>query len=133
VTALKLIVRANVLAMEAILTVRPAAIFIQSESSGYFHADRPSAIGPAERLNQERFLSLDLNYGRRVNSDMYEFLMDNGMTRDEYHFFLDKNLKHHSIMGNDYYITNEHRVAADGTTRPAGEVFGYYELTYQYY
>ena len=47
---------------------------------------------------------------------MYEFLMDNGMTRDEYHFFLDNHLKHHCIMGNDYYITNEHRVSADGTT-----------------
>ena len=34
---------------------------------------------------------------------MYEYLMDNGMTRDEYHFFLDNNLSHHCIMGNDYY------------------------------
>ena len=29
-------------------------------------------------------------------------------------------MKHHCIMGNDYYITNEHRVSADGTTRPLG-------------
>jgi beta-glucosidase/6-phospho-beta-glucosidase/beta-galactosidase len=84
-------------------------------------------------MNAERFLSLDLNYGRRIDSEMYEYLMDSGMTRDEYHFFLDNNLKHQSIMGNDYYITNEHRVAADGTIRPAGEVFGYAEITWQYY
>ncbi len=133
VTALKHIVKGNVLSMQAILDGRPDAIFIQSESTEYHHADNPDAIKPAEVMNAERFLSLDLNYGRRVDSEMYEYLMDNGMTRDEYHFFLDNNLKHHSIMGNDYYITNEHRVAADGTTRPAGEVFGYYELTYQYY
>jgi beta-glucosidase/6-phospho-beta-glucosidase/beta-galactosidase len=133
VTALKHIVEGNVLAMRAILEVRPDAIFIQSESTEYHHADNPDAIKPAEIMNAERFLSLDLNYGRRVDSEMYEYLMDNGMTRDEYHFFLDNNVKHHSIMGNDYYITNEHRVAKDGTTRPAGEVFGYYELTYQYY
>src|SRR3954469_11046234 len=133
VTALKHIVKGNVLAMQAILDGRPDAIFIQSESTEYHHADNPQAIKSAEIMNAERFLSLDLNYGRRVDSEMYEYLMDNGMTRDEYHFFLDKNLKHHSIMGNDYYITNEHRVAADGSTRPAGEVFGYYELTYQYY
>jgi beta-glucosidase/6-phospho-beta-glucosidase/beta-galactosidase len=133
VTALKHIVKGNVLAMQAILDVRPDAIFIQSESTEYHHADNPDAIKPAEIMNAERFLSLDFNYGRRVDSNMYEYLMDNGMTRDEYHFFLDNNLKHHSIMGNDYYITNEHRVAKDGTTRPAGEVFGYYELTYQYY
>src|SRR6185437_8728749 len=83
VTALKHIARANVLAMRAILKERPHAIFIQSESSEYFHADSPGAIKPAERLNGERFLSLDLNYARRVDSDMYEFLLDNGMTREE--------------------------------------------------
>ena len=97
--------------------MRPDAIFIQSESSEYFHADNPAAIKPAEILNAERFLSLDLNYGRRVDSEMYEYLLDNGMTRDEYHFFLDNQLKHHCIMGNDYYVTNEHRVSADGAHR----------------
>jgi beta-glucosidase/6-phospho-beta-glucosidase/beta-galactosidase len=133
VTALKHIVKANVLAMHAILRVRPDAIFIQSEASEYFHAHNPSAIKPAEIKNAERVLSLDLNYGRRVSSDMYELLMDNGMTRDEYHFFLSHNLKHHCIMGNDYYITNEHRVESDGATFPAGEVFGYSEITREYY
>ncbi len=133
VTALKNIVKANVLAMEAILQVRPDAIFIQSESSEYFHAENPEAIKPAEIMNAKRFLSLDLNYGRRVDSEMYEFLMDNGMTREEYHFFLERKLKHNCIMGNDYYITNEHRVAPDGTTRSAGDVFGYDEITAQYY
>ena len=68
VTALKHIVKANVLAMHAILDVRPDAIFIQSESSEYFHAENPQAIKPAEIMNAKRFLSLDLNYGRRVNS-----------------------------------------------------------------
>lgn len=133
VTALKHIVKANVLAMEQILGVRADALFVQSESSEYFHASNPKAIGPAEVCNARRFLSLDLNYGRRVESEMYEFLMDNGMTREEYHAFLDNNLKHHCIMGNDYYVTNEHRVYPDGTTSPAGEVFGYDEITRQYY
>jgi hypothetical protein len=36
-------------------------------------------------------------------------------------------------MGNDYYVTNEHRVCADGSTRASGEVFGYDEITRQYY
>jgi beta-glucosidase len=133
VTALKHIVKANVLAMRAILEVRPNAIFIQSESSEYFHAETPKAIGPAELLNARRFLSLDLNYGRRVDSDMYEFLMDNGMTRDEYRFFLTGSLKHHCIMGNDYYVTNEHRVSEDGLASECGEVLGYDEITWQYY
>jgi beta-glucosidase len=133
VTALKHIVKANVLAMAAILEVRPDAIFVQSESSEYFHADDPEAIAPAEFLNSMRFLSLDLNYGRRVDSEMYDYLLDNGMTREEYQFFMNHRLKQHCILGNDYYITNEHRVSADGTTRPSGEVFGYEEITSQYY
>lgn len=133
VTALKHIVKANVLAMREILQVRPDAIFIQSESSEYFHAENPAAIKPAEIENSKRFLSLDLNYGHRVDSEMYEYLFDNGMTRDEYHFFLGNSLRHHCILGNDYYWTNEHRVAADGMTRASGEIFGYSEITRQYY
>ncbi len=133
VTAIKHIVKANILAMRAILEVRPDALFIQSESSEYFHAESPAAIGQAEFRNARRFLSLDLNYGRRVDSEIYEYLMDNGMTRDEYHFFLDNNLKHQCIMGNDYYMTNEHRVSANGATQGCGEVFGYAVITHQYY
>jgi beta-glucosidase len=133
VRALTNLVKANVMAMQAILEVRADAIFVQSESSEYFHADSPDAIKLAEIANSRRFLSLDLNYGRRVDSEMYEFLMDNGLTREEYHFFLGNSLKQHCIMGNDYYITNEHRVFADGRTLSSGEVFGYDELTWQYY
>ena len=133
VTALKHIVQANVMAMRSILEVRPDAIFIQSESSEYFHAENPAAIKPAEIMNARRFLSLDLNYGRRVDSEMYEYLLDNGMSRAEYHFFLHNNLKHNCIMGNDYYVTNEHRVSPDGSTRASGEVFGYDGITWQYY
>ena len=133
VTALKHIVKANVMAMGEILKRRPDAIFIQSESSEYFHADSPAAIGPAELMNARRFLSLDLNYGRRVDSDMYLYLTDNGMSREEYQWFLTHRLKQHCILGNDYYMTNEHRVFEDGHTNAAGEVFGYSEITRQYY
>jgi beta-glucosidase/6-phospho-beta-glucosidase/beta-galactosidase len=132
VTALKNIVKANVLAMRAILEVRPDALFVQSESSEYFHAESPGAIRRAEIMNQHRFLSLDLNYGKRIESEMYEYLSDNGMTKEEYHFFLEHNLRHHCILGNDYYITNEHRVRNDGSTYFAGEVFGYDGITRQY-
>ena len=133
VTALKHIVKANVMAMIEILKRRPDAIFIQSESSEYFHADSPAAIHDAEVMNRVRFLSLDLNYGNRVNSDMYEYLLEHGMSREEYNWFLEHRLKQHCILGNDYYYTNEHRVFADGHTSSAGEVFGYSEITRQYY
>jgi beta-glucosidase/6-phospho-beta-glucosidase/beta-galactosidase len=133
VNALKHIVKANILAMREILAIRPDALFVQSESSEYFHADSPAAIGCAETKNAARFLSLDLNYGRRVDSTMYEYLLDNGMTRSEYHFFLHNNLKHHCVMGNDYYQTNEHHVDKEGNTRASGEIFGYAVITRQYY
>ena len=80
-----------------------------------------------------RFLSLDLNYGRRVDSGMYQYLLDNGMSREEYEWFLNHRLKQHCILGNDYYQLNEHRVFADGHTVAAGETFGYSEITRQYY
>ncbi|MGG5889279.1 family 1 glycosylhydrolase [Falsiroseomonas sp. HC035] len=133
VTAIKNIVRANVLAMQEILKHRPDAIFIQSESTEAFHAECPLAVPHADFRNAERFLTLDLNYGRRVDSAMYEFLMDNGMTRAEYHFFLDNRLKRHCVMGNDWYQTNEHLLNAEGHGRWAGEVFGYDTVTRDYH
>jgi beta-glucosidase/6-phospho-beta-glucosidase/beta-galactosidase len=54
VTALKHIVKANVLAMAEILVVRPDAIFIQSESSEHFHPECPAAI----RVPQRKALSV---------------------------------------------------------------------------
>ncbi|HJQ70625.1 MAG TPA: family 1 glycosylhydrolase [Blastocatellia bacterium] len=136
VTALKHLARANLLAKEAILRVQPFALFIQSESSEYFHAKDPAAQKRADFYNQKRFLSLDLCYGRDVRGVMYEYLIDNGMTRDEYHWFLEtgQSLKTYCIMGNDYYDTNEHLVpAGDGPLTPAGEIFGYYVITKQYF
>lgn len=133
VTALKHIVKANVLAMEAILSVRRDAIFVQSESSEYFHASSPKAVWPADLQNERRFLSLDLNYGHSVSAKMYRFLMDNRMTETEYDFFMCRDLKGHCIMGNDYYGSNEHYVDSNGKTSFSGEIFGYSEITSQYY
>jgi beta-glucosidase/6-phospho-beta-glucosidase/beta-galactosidase len=133
VTALKHLCMANVLAMRAILEVQPTAIFIQSESSEYFHAEGPQSMPRADMLNERRFLALDLSYGVPVNVLMYQYLLDNGMTRDEYEWFGRNQVKASCVMGNDYYITNEHLVHADGTTARAGEVFGYYVITRQYF
>ncbi|HZS08722.1 MAG TPA: family 1 glycosylhydrolase [Blastocatellia bacterium] len=133
VTALKHIVRANVEAMLGILDVRPDALFIQSESSEYTHASRPDLLDEAEMFNERRFLSLDLNYGRRVTSGMYEYLMDNGMSGEEYDFFLTRHLREHCIMGNDYYEANEHLLVEGDRVVYAGEIFGYYVVTRDYY
>ena len=133
VTALKTLCKANVLAMHAILEVNPNARFIQSESSEYFHSEEPSAVPKASFLNQRRFLSLDLTYGYPIRVEMYEYLLANGMTREEYHWFPANQVKSQCVMGNDYYTTNEHLVHADESVTPSGEIFGYYVITHQYY
>ena len=136
VNALKNLVKANLLAEEAILRVKPTAIFIQSESTEYFHPSHPKAQERAEFFNEKRFLSLDLCYGSDVHASMYEYLLDNKMTRDEYHWFMRRGraVKSYCVMGNDYYITNEHLVPAEGwDVSPSGEIFGYYVITKQYF
>jgi beta-glucosidase len=135
VTALKNLCRAAILAEKAILREQPQAVFIQSESSEYFHACEPAAEEYADFHNHKRFLSLDLCYGYDVRACMYEYLLDNGMTRDEYHWFRREGqaMRYYCVMGNDYYITNEHMVGVDGSIYPSGEIFGYYVITRQYY
>lgn len=133
VNALKNLCKANVMAMHAILEVQPEATFIQSESSEYFHAMDPEALPLARFLNQKRFLSLDLTYGYPLNVTMYRYLLENGMTTEEYNWFTRNQVRAKCIMGNDYYVTNEHLVFPDGHTQAAGEIFGYYVITSQYY
>ena len=135
VTALKHLAKANLLAEEAILRHKPSALFIQSESSEYFHPAHPRAQARAAEFNHKRFLSLDLSYGHDVRAAMYEYLLDNGMSRGEYHWFMDRarQLRPYCVMGTDYYITNEHVVFEEGPVKPAGEIFGYYVITRQYH
>jgi beta-glucosidase/6-phospho-beta-glucosidase/beta-galactosidase len=133
VTALKHLCIANVMAMHAILKVRPDAIFIQSESSEYFHPMRPEVQKQANFLNRKRFLALDLTYGYPISVQMYEYMLQNGMTSGEYYWFEQNQVKARCIMGNDYYATNEHLVLPNGTTEGSGDVFGYYVITHQYY
>src|SRR5205823_3023979 len=82
VTALKHCCKANVMAMQTILKVQPKAIFIQSESSEFFHPANPAAQKISNFLNEKRFLSLDLTYGYPLSARMYEYLLDNGMTKE---------------------------------------------------
>lgn len=133
VTALKHLCQANEEAEHAILKAQPKVTFIQSETTEYFHAEDPDCVEMAQFYNEKRFLALDLTYGYPVSSIMYEYLLDNGMTRDEYHWFGNNHVKAISVMGNDYYVTNEHIVHADGSTSWAGEIFGYLVITKQYY
>jgi beta-glucosidase/6-phospho-beta-glucosidase/beta-galactosidase len=138
VTALKHMAKASVLAMQAILRVRPDALFVQSESSEYFHAREPDAIERARHLNDRRFLSLDLTFGNRVDSLMYDYLLDNGMTRAEYDFFMHTKVGQHCVTGTDYYRANEHHVGPDGAIDPgnpdqSSAIYGYAMIAREYY
>ncbi|MBA2379794.1 MAG: family 1 glycosylhydrolase [Blastocatellia bacterium] len=135
VTALKHCVMAGLKAKAAILRVQPLAIFIESESSEYFHAIDPESRNLADFYNEKRFLSLDLCYGHDVKASMYLYLTDNGMKRSEYEWMMEngRRSKPFCIMGNDYYWTNEHYINSQGKITASGEIFGYYVITKQYY
>jgi len=130
-------VKANLLAQEAIIEVQPLALFIQVASTEYFHPEEPAAVHRADFLNSQRFLPLDLCYGQDVAACTYAWLLDNGVTHDEYMWLRNhgSSSKLRCIMGNDYYATNEHVVPVD-ERKPvysAGETYGYYIVTRGYY
>ncbi len=133
VRAISNLCRANILAMEAILEHDPEAIFIQSESSEYTHPSQPNMMAEARFLNERRFLPLDFTYAHQVTGQMYQYLMDNGMTERDYEFFMAQRYKYRCILGTDYYVTNEHMLLPDGKTCASGEFFGYHVIALQYY
>jgi len=133
VTALHNLCKANVMAMRAILEAHPRSVFIQSESSEYYHPEHPECMYQANVLNERRFLALDLTYGHPVYEVIYQYLLDNGMTREQFEWFRHNHVKANCVMGTDYYVTNEHLVRDDGTWDASGEIFGYYVITHQYY
>ena len=135
VTALKHLSRANLLAIGRILTVRPDAIFIQSESAEYFHlgGSDPASVHRARWENELRFLSLDLLFSHRPLPDVTTYLFDNGLTGAELDWFMSHGLSTRIVMGNDYYDRNEQVIEEHGAARPAGEVFGWAVITRQYF
>jgi beta-glucosidase/6-phospho-beta-glucosidase/beta-galactosidase len=133
VTAIKHLCDANLRAVDSILALRPDALFVQSESSEYTHPAHPSLLEEARFHNEIRFLPMDLTFGHHVSIPMYRYLLEHGMTREEYDTFMHRPRRGHFIMGNDYYITNEHLLLEDDVRSPAGEIFGYYVITRQYW
>jgi beta-glucosidase/6-phospho-beta-glucosidase/beta-galactosidase len=134
ITNIKHCCKASVLAMRAILDLRPDAIFVFSESTEYVHPGSPDMVEQAHFMNERRFLSLDLLFGHDVSATMYRYLLGGGMSTEEYLWFREqKGLRSHCIMGTDYYITNEHVIRANGTSIGAGDVYGYYVITRQYF
>lgn len=133
VTALKNLCKANLMAMQEILKVQPAAIFIQSESCEYFHPEDPGCQDRADFLNEKRFLPLDLTVNHPLSKRMTDYLLTHGMSKGEYSWLQENACKGRVVVGTDYYVTNEHTVHPDWRTSASGDIYGYYVIARQYY
>ena len=135
VTATRNVARASVLMAEAILAVKPDAIFVNSESSEFYQPCCPDKEirRIADFENQRRFIALDLLYGVPVRDDVRAYLIDNGMPGEEYAWFMSRGDAKRAILGLDYYEWNEKLINSDGRPEILGELFGWYVITQQYY
>ena len=133
VTALKHCVAASILATHEIAQLRPDVIIVQSESAEYIHEAKADQSQEVRLLNKQRLLSLDLLYAVPPDADVCLWLMDNGLTREEYKWFMAGEPPGYQIMGNDYYGRNETIMLPDGNTLVAEDVMGWYQITKDYY
>jgi len=135
VTATHNVARSSVLMMQAILQIRPDAIFINSESSEFYQPCCPDKEIQriADFENQRRFIALDLLYAVPVRDDIYAYLIDNGISNEEYEWFMSRAVSQSAILGIDYYEWNEKLINSDGKMEMLGELFGWYVITEQYY
>ncbi len=133
VTALKHLIAASILATHGIVKHRNDAVIVQSESAEYVHEAKATPT-PAVRLaNKQRFISLDLLYAVPPDAETYIWLSDNGLTREEYDWFMVGEPPGFQVMGNDYYGKNEKILKPDGTMCPAEDVQGWHNITKTYY
>ena len=133
VTAIKHCVAASILGTQAIAARRPNCVIVQSESAEYIHEAKASPSFETVLANKQRFISLDLLYAHVPDADTLLYLMDNGLTRAEFDWFMAGEPPGYQVMGNDYYGRNEHILKPDGTMCPAEDVWGWYQITKQYY
>lgn len=133
VTALKHAVAASILATHEIARRRNDCVIIQAESAEYLHEAHATISEETKLFNKQRLISLDLLYAHAPDADIYQYLMDNGLTRQEYDWFMVGEPPGYQIMGNDYYGRNERILKPDGSFARAEDVFGWYQITRDYY
>ena len=125
---------ANTHMTDAVVSVRPDAVFINSESSEFYQCccPDPEIVERAALENERRFLTLDLLYGREVGERMLACLSENGR-EGEYRTFLTRKGPRRSVLGVDYYEWNEKLIDSDGRVRALGELFGWSVIARQYW
>ena len=133
VRAIRNLAMAHELAVEAILSERPDAIFVQSESIEDFQPAGKAAAHEADRLNAMKYLSLDLTLGRELAPGMAAMLHRHGVTSNDLSFFRERRAVGQRWLGLDYYATCEHRVASTGRRTTARAARGLESLAREYY
>jgi beta-glucosidase/6-phospho-beta-glucosidase/beta-galactosidase len=133
VTAVMHLSAASIMATHAIARRRPDCIIVQSESAEYWHEMKVTQSDAIRMANKSRFLPLDLLYAFQPDAEMYQYLLDNGMSREQFTWFMAGEPPGYQIVGIDYYGRNEHMVKPDGTSCPTEDVFGWYQIAHEYH
>ena len=133
VTAMKHIVAASIMGTQQIAKQKPNAVIVQSESAEFTHELHAEHTPAVQMENQLRFLSLDLLYAHQPDGNVVNYLYDNGMTRQEYDWFMAGEPPGYQIMGNDYYGRNEKIMLPNNEICTSIDVLGWYTITHDYY
>ncbi|RYE35124.1 MAG: glycosyl hydrolase family protein [Sphingobacteriaceae bacterium] len=133
VTAIKNLVASSIMANHMIAQRKPNCVIVQSESAEYVHEFSATESKETTLINKLRFLSLDLLYAHPPDADVCMYMLDNGLTREEFNWFMAGEPPGYQIMGNDYYGRNELIKLPDGSLLNASDVLGWYQVTKEYY
>jgi|SRR6478735_985799 len=98
--------KAVALSMEAIRSVNPRALLVQTEDMGYTRST-PNLRYQADFENERRWLSLDLLSGAVSRKHpLHDYLLRSGARPEELRFFLEHPCPP-DIIGVNYYVTSE--------------------------
>lgn len=127
--------RATLLSIPRIMETRPDAVFFQSEAAEAMHERWPETHDEVVFENKLRYLTFDFLYGHPPDADILYFLMDQGMTRKMFDWFMQhgRAAAPHCVMGMDYYGSNERVLHRDGTQQAVGPVLGWANIARQYF
>ncbi len=106
---------ASIMATNGIAWQRPDCVIVQSETAEYVHEARAEQSTGIKLINKLRFLALDLLYAHPPEADVCLYLMDNGLSRKEYEWFMQGEPPGYQVMGNDYYGRNEQIILPDSS------------------
>ena len=133
VTALKHLTASSILGCHAIAERRHDAVIIHSESAEYIHEMRATPSDHVRLANKMKFLGLDLLYAVPPDAETALFAFDNGLTRQEYDWFMRGDPPGYQVLGIDYYGRNEHVIKPDGTRFEAEDVMGWRAIARDYW